>query len=100
MGIFSAAARTAFLAAMGDDASIGGVAFKVDFSGPLEKIRAAGGDFDAEEPFALANPEDVTALGITAGNNGSEIEVMGKEWLITAIEPDESGFVVLHLGKP
>lgn len=100
MGIFSAAARTAYLEAMGDDASIGGVAFKLDFSGPLEKVRAAGGDFDAEEPTAMANPEDVAALGITGGNSGSEIEVMGQEWLVTAIEPDESGFVVLHLGKP
>jgi hypothetical protein len=100
MAIFSHAARTAYLENMGDDAAVGTYTLKVDFSGPLERVRGAGGDFDSEEPTALANPEDITLLGITAGNSGTEIEIMGATWLITAIEPDESGFVVLHLGKP
>jgi hypothetical protein len=99
VSIFSAAARAAFMASMGDVATFGDDSFKVDFSGPFEMVR--GGDsFGTEEPTALANPEDIALLGITAGDYGSEIEVMGNTYLVTAIEPDESGFVVLRLGKP
>ncbi|MGV0961794.1 MAG: head-tail joining protein [Limnohabitans sp.] len=86
----------AFLEAMGDEATFGASSFKVDFHGPYETIDYRNSDIVSSEPFALADPYDIADLGLVAGDS---ITTMGREYLITAIEPDESGFSVLHLGK-
>jgi hypothetical protein len=90
----------AFLDALGDDAIIGSLAFKVDFHGPFETVDYRSGDVVSSEPFALANPDDVELIGITGGDTGSVIAVMGRLYRVTAIEPDEAGFSTLYLGKP
>lgn len=98
--MFVATDIAAFLDAMGDDAVIGVFSFKVDFHGPFETVDYQNGGMVSSEPFALADPADVTALGITGGDAGSIVAVMGSSYRITAIEPDEAGFAIIHLGKP
>lgn len=90
----------AFLEALGDDAVIGPFSFKVDFHGPFESVDYRSGEIVSSDPFALADPVDVATIGITGGDNGSVIAVMGRDYRVTAIEPDEAGFSILYLGKP
>lgn len=98
--MFAAADIASFLDAMGDAAVFGALSFKVDYHGPFETVDYQNGDIVSSEPFALADPADITALGITAGDSGSVITVMGKSYRVISIEPDETGFAILHLGKP
>lgn len=89
----------AFLDAVGDEATFGVASFKVDYHGPYESIdyrTGSNSDIISVEPFALANPDDISSLYLT---DGDSITVMGRDYKITAIEPDESGFILLHLGK-
>ncbi|KJS02236.1 MAG: hypothetical protein VR65_06220 [Desulfobulbaceae bacterium BRH_c16a] len=98
--MFAATDIAAWLDAMGDDAVIAGaLSFRVDFHGPFETIDLQGGEIVSSEPFALANPADISDLGITAGDAGTVLTVMGQEYRVTAIEPEEAGFSILHLGK-
>lgn len=90
----------AYLDALGDEAVIGPLSFKVDFHGPEGTIDYQSGDFVSSEPFALADPADVSALGITGGDTGSVLTIMGRDYRVTATEPEEAGFLILHLGKP
>lgn len=99
--MFAATDIAAWLDALGDDAVIAGaISFKVDFHGPFETVDYQGGEIVSSEPFALANPADIAALGIVAGDAGTVLTVMGQEYRAVAIEPEESGFAIIHLGKP
>jgi hypothetical protein len=89
------AAIVNYLAGFGDEASIGGQAFPVDFAEPAPLVEYTDGYLDFDGPTALANPADVSRLGIEPG---AVINVLGRAYRVLAIAPDEAGFVRLNLG--
>ncbi|MGD9947524.1 MAG: hypothetical protein AB7U29_03480 [Desulfobulbus sp.] len=48
-------------------------------------------------PFAIAKKEDVDALGLAAGNQGSTLTINATGYTLLAIDPDGQGGVVLGL---
>ena len=49
-------------------------------------------------PVAMAAAEDVAALGITGGEDGTMITVMGTEYRVLSVHPSSTGFSALELG--
>jgi len=48
-------------------------------------------------PYALAKMEDVTALGLVAGNNGDTLTISGTDYTLLSIDPDSHGGAILKL---
>lgn len=87
----------AWLVAMGDAATVGEDSLLVDFQGPWAEMAGSAGELAVGEPHALADPNDVAALGIEAG---TAITILGHDYRVAAVDPTPDGFAVLHLVAP
>jgi hypothetical protein len=93
---FSVADIAAMLDALGEGAVINGASLRVIFQAPAQVLDGIGGLL-VTDPTAVAADNDLAALGIEAGEYGSQITIAGMDYRILAVVPDGSGFSTLTL---
>lgn len=98
--ILDAEDRQDILEVVGELATLGGgetlLVAPPEYGDP--QVRYSGEELKTMNPYCLAAKEDITALGITAGESGTRITVMGRECRVLSIRPSRSGFSAMELG--
>ena len=99
--MFDAADRQAMLEAVGvlAELTVGGDTFYVKpprYADP--QMAFTGTDVESVNPFCTAAKEDVARLNIVAGESGTVITLLGRDYRVLSIEPANNGFYAIELG--
>jgi hypothetical protein len=96
---FSADDMADMLDAFGEPAVTDAGSLVVVLSGGSQTVDVFTGQAVVTDPVAAAGAGDVERLGITGGEDGTEIVIGGVSYIVLAIAPDGDGFMSLRLRR-